>query len=358
MNNLFSFATSELSQDAFICWSMNWLNDPRKPELVQMSKKLVSLFSGVENIGSVEVFRQYGNVDILLVVNKNIAVLIESKVFTSEHSDQIRRYRELIDKDIKENGVLKLKRYKNFKEEEIEYEIHEIRSVYFKTGFIRPEDEKINSLEDMGFVNRSDVLRIVNEYKEESDIVFDYYQYLSDLDSWYETCKENYEAGNYFEAFQDGYGQLLCMKDLFKDKIKIGDLPETDILLTTGSSYGRPYTWAWVWDKEDLFWLGYRLDCNNDGYFLSLRLYRKCKKDENREEILREKEEIYECMKGELEHLLEESPLRAVLAGNRAKYNESELAKFYFKNNSISELKEHLISITRKMINAYTASKD
>ncbi len=104
--------------------------------------------------------------------------------------------------------------------------------------------------------------------------------------------------------------------------------------------------------------MGYRLDCNNDGYFLSLRLYRKCKKDENREEILREKEEIYECMKGELEHLLEEYPLKAVLAGNRAKYNESELSKFYFKNNSISELKEHLISITRKMINAYTASKD
>lgn len=24
-NNLFDFATSELSQDAFLCWSLNWL---------------------------------------------------------------------------------------------------------------------------------------------------------------------------------------------------------------------------------------------------------------------------------------------------------------------------------------------
>ena len=26
-NSLFSFATSELSQDAFICWCLNWFND-------------------------------------------------------------------------------------------------------------------------------------------------------------------------------------------------------------------------------------------------------------------------------------------------------------------------------------------
>ena len=25
-NNIFNFATSELSQDAFICWCLNWLN--------------------------------------------------------------------------------------------------------------------------------------------------------------------------------------------------------------------------------------------------------------------------------------------------------------------------------------------
>ena len=28
MNNIFSFATGELSQDAFICWCLNWINEP------------------------------------------------------------------------------------------------------------------------------------------------------------------------------------------------------------------------------------------------------------------------------------------------------------------------------------------
>ena len=27
-NNIFSFATNELSQDAFICWCLNWINMP------------------------------------------------------------------------------------------------------------------------------------------------------------------------------------------------------------------------------------------------------------------------------------------------------------------------------------------
>ena len=38
-NNLFSFATSELSQDAFICWCLNWINYPNE-ELYSMAKDI------------------------------------------------------------------------------------------------------------------------------------------------------------------------------------------------------------------------------------------------------------------------------------------------------------------------------
>lgn len=40
-NNLFSFATSELSQDAFICWCLNWINYPNE-ELYPMAKDIFS----------------------------------------------------------------------------------------------------------------------------------------------------------------------------------------------------------------------------------------------------------------------------------------------------------------------------
>lgn len=36
MNNLFSFATSELSQDAFICWCLNWINEPDTVDIVNL----------------------------------------------------------------------------------------------------------------------------------------------------------------------------------------------------------------------------------------------------------------------------------------------------------------------------------
>ncbi|WVU49339.1 hypothetical protein V3R02_09235 [Fusobacterium nucleatum] len=40
-NNLFTFATSELSQDAFICWCLNWINYPNEI-LYPMAKDIFS----------------------------------------------------------------------------------------------------------------------------------------------------------------------------------------------------------------------------------------------------------------------------------------------------------------------------
>ena len=36
-NNIFEYATGELSQDAFICWCANWFNDDSKPMLQEMA---------------------------------------------------------------------------------------------------------------------------------------------------------------------------------------------------------------------------------------------------------------------------------------------------------------------------------
>ena len=47
-NSLFSFATSELSQDAFICWCLNWFNDGSKPVLQEMAKKIIFKLTNVK----------------------------------------------------------------------------------------------------------------------------------------------------------------------------------------------------------------------------------------------------------------------------------------------------------------------
>ncbi len=110
-NNLFSFATGELSQDGFLCWCANAFNDESKLELKGMSeafikKMLHKKYADLE-IKSVDVIRQFsrkveitkGNkitvkIDVLIIVNKNIAIIVEDKTYTGEHDDQINRYKE------------------------------------------------------------------------------------------------------------------------------------------------------------------------------------------------------------------------------------------------------------------------
>ena len=46
--NLFEYATSELSQDAFICWLLAWIEYPQEPHLYQCAKDLIKLFVPLE----------------------------------------------------------------------------------------------------------------------------------------------------------------------------------------------------------------------------------------------------------------------------------------------------------------------
>ena len=101
--NLFEFATSELSQDAFICWLLSWA----KPENKQVDQRLHEcgtklIDSLLEKCGKtaigerseVKVERQYHRMDVVCLVDKNYAILIEDKTGTENHSNQLQRYRE------------------------------------------------------------------------------------------------------------------------------------------------------------------------------------------------------------------------------------------------------------------------
>ena len=44
---------------------------------------------------------------------------------------------------------------------------------------------------------------------------------------------------------------------------------------------------------------------------------------------------MFYYLRSEIGRLLEDLPLNGIIGGNRAGYNESELFKFYFKDNDI-----------------------
>ena len=120
MNNIFKFATTELSQDAFICWCINFFN---------YDCNLKKLSIDLLKIDSIKILKQFQKIDILLILNGiNTAAIIEDKTYTSEHNNQIENYVNSLKKSGSNNHL-------NINENT------KIVVVYFKTGFLFENDK-------------------------------------------------------------------------------------------------------------------------------------------------------------------------------------------------------------------------
>ena len=108
--NLFDFATSELSQDAVLCWILAWADLCHKATnsaLHQVGFDLVNQIfqrqtgSRCPHVTSITVRRQVKNIDILCEVNEEWAIVIEDKTGTTQHSDQLARYKAHVSEKLK-----------------------------------------------------------------------------------------------------------------------------------------------------------------------------------------------------------------------------------------------------------------
>lgn len=149
-NNLFDFATSELSQDAFLCWCLNWYNY-REATLYPMAKDVLALLGVTvsKQDKKLIIHRQFYKIDILVVLPaQNLAVIIEDKTFTSEHDNQIDHYKKTLQ-------ALPA-------EERKEPKIH---TVFFKTGFHYDRDKATvadNKVDGQAF------LAVLEKYKKKA----------------------------------------------------------------------------------------------------------------------------------------------------------------------------------------------
>ncbi|MDA0738952.1 MAG: PD-(D/E)XK nuclease family protein [Nitrospirae bacterium] len=172
--NLFSFATSELSQDAFICWLLSWA----KPEFKNADNDLyccaVRLIQALfekhskevpTEFEKVEITKQDKNIDVLCVINDEYVLLIEDKTGTKNQSNQLARYLEEV-------------RKRPYKEENI-------LPIYFKT-----EDQgNYDDVKDNGYrlFHRSDFLDVLNTYPGSNSILLDYKIYLQSISNQVES---------------------------------------------------------------------------------------------------------------------------------------------------------------------------
>jgi hypothetical protein len=195
--NLFSFATSELSQDAFICWLLEWANPIYKdadPALhstaIQFLKKVFSKHNKLfpSSIDQVDVSRQVEKLDVLVVINKKYAILIEDKTFTSDHSDQLLRYFEAIKTTYEEDNCL---------------------PIYYKIG----NQSNYNTVHKANYqvLDRKDILEILTfgiEQETTSDIFMDYYHHLLGIDNSYNSFSDKELASWTWMGWQGFYTEL------------------------------------------------------------------------------------------------------------------------------------------------------
>lgn len=256
--NLFNYATSELSQDALICYLLAFYNYKECEKEFSLSKNLINkILEEVRldiKVNEIKVEKQYKNIDVLLIINKEYYIIIEDKTNTKHHSNQISRYIEKLEKEekIKENKIYGL---------------------YFKTG-----DESLRSLKEMkkskedkyheyGIMMREDILKILNRYEGSNLIINDYKEFLYEK----ENKQKTYDKYDYYgDLTYDWDGIIGFYKKLDKEFTKLkeeGKLPKGN------NGKNLSFNWGYVPNYTGGFmcyWFDNILEFENRSYYLQI----------------------------------------------------------------------------------------
>jgi len=167
--NIFKYATSELSQDAIICYLLEWAkieNQELNKNLYNLAINFIdSLFNKFEDIekplkyNKIEIKKQYENIDVLCIINDTYSIIIEDKTNTKNHSDQLKRYYEKVKTNFSDTKIL---------------------PIYFKTGDQSSYDDIIKN--NYKIYLRQDFLKVLKKIDSNNDIIQDYTNYLQNLD--------------------------------------------------------------------------------------------------------------------------------------------------------------------------------
>lgn len=339
--NIFEFATGELSQDAFICWSLAW---GKQRENTQMRKFGLTLLNtmlethqynvqNLERITIIDVKNQVNAIDVLVtfkIDEQEFELIIEDKTNTTMHSSQIERY---FDQRIKQSP------------EKI------ILGLYYKTGFIFDDEEtKLENLRKKNYpvksFDKEKILRCMSHYLKitDSDIFHDYYNYIKKKYGSEREILQNIHSPHIRDlekSLNTQAGQVEVLKYIF-GKVRI----------SRGRSYGRP--WVNYSFKKGSYKdpevplpdaLFYRIDKKKQGFYISLRQYRDLKKKsfqhgetKNLQQLKLEKLERLHKLTNIFDDIIadikRDFPEKYIEPGKKTKdrrgYNESEIGVFYF----------------------------
>lgn len=223
--NLFDYATSELSQDAFLCWLLahhpicqNEDSEIKDKDISQCAENLLNELLGKHStelgkITELEIKRQYKKIDILVIINKKYGLIIEDKTDTSEHGNQLGKYFKVVEK----KGLIPL-------------------GIYFKTGDELKRDEikrdeiKNKSDEDIECTYktfyRDELLEVLKKHKTKNDIFTSFYNRLKKFEEDYKSYENNKVADWSSRAWSGFFHNKLYKNDRQNfDKFWYGYVP-------------------------------------------------------------------------------------------------------------------------------------
>ena len=214
--NLFEFATSELSQDAVICWILAWgcdryahTNDRLRLMAKAFAARLLETDQRFEGISGEDVLRvrellqQSGQIDVYAEIevreHETFRLVVEDKTDTSHHGNQLSRYREAIERKApKDPNVF----------------------VYFKTGFWTDHDLLALSKHHYSGFTLPDFRAFLENYRGAHPILTTYCEYLDKTHEEACSCETNARSDDpsaHAEALAQPRGQWALVNDLFRE---------------------------------------------------------------------------------------------------------------------------------------------
>lgn len=172
--NIFKIATKELSQDAFFAWLLQWADGRMKvldkdlhqcavDFVLSLIRKQVDYKADLVNVCA---GRQWGHIDIWAIINDEIFLVIEDKIDTLKHSDQLCRYKE------KALAICKNKGFKN------------LVCIYLKTGNEAGSSLEQNACDGFAIYTRKDLMDFFNGHNNiQNDIYVDFVESLSCIEN-------------------------------------------------------------------------------------------------------------------------------------------------------------------------------
>ena len=272
--NLFDYATSELSQDAVICWLVACAAEGTG-DIQECGRAFVrALFragvsNGIEGVpvlgangkprdpydGPCDVSDvssptpQYCRIDVYFqakVDGKTVSFIIEDKKDSRDHSNQLARYLEVVIREKKKKELIK--------------------PIYFKTGYMFSDERKAVKQNNYSVFKAEDMAKFLGsqDVTQENEILRQYAEYLACQMKMRADAQENWDLNQdhvqweFMLKLRDRLGNAADEWQPFVPDELSGFPPNSDWLwrgLGRGTSSGRP--WTQYWFAKYLFW---RLD--------------------------------------------------------------------------------------------------